>query len=256
MTVDGGGVVLVIEQDPGVVELQRLYLAREGYDVRVETDLRNAVDAVRLHRPDAVVVDLPVAEPDLYQRMAPACTADGRPGALGAAIVCVVPDGTDAPGPHSVIRPFSPRVLVAAVGRALREDRVVRATAGTPNSEDVLQAGGLTVSPGDHTVLADGSPVTLTSTEFDLLTFLIATQAGCTPGSACSPPSGGHRARRAPAPSTSTSPRCAPNSESPAPSAPYAESATASTSDQCSPGHRHHDQLGPLLASGARFPPR
>ena len=160
MTTDGGGVVLVIEQDPGVVALERLYLAREGYDVRVETDPDQAVEAVRLHRPDAIVVDLPDSEPDLYHRVAEACA--------GTAIVCVVPDGAEAPGRHSVRRPFSPRVLVAAVGQALRED-----SEAPSDPEDVLRAGGLTITPGDHTVLADGSPVALTSTEFDLLTYLM-----------------------------------------------------------------------------------
>jgi DNA-binding response OmpR family regulator len=85
--------------------------------------------------------------------------------------VCVVPDGTDAPGRHSVSRPFSPRVLVAAVARALREDRAPGVAPHHP--EDVLHAGGLTVYPGDHTVLVDGSPIALTSTEFELLTYLM-----------------------------------------------------------------------------------
>lgn len=158
MTADGGGVVLIIEQDPGVVALERLYLAREGYDVRVETDPDHAVEAVLLHRPDAIVVDLPDSEPELYHRVAEASS--------GAAIVCVVPDGAQPPGRHGVRRPFSPRVLVAAVGRALRGNSEAQ-------PEDVLRAGGLTVTPGDHTVLADGSPVALTSTEFDLLIYLM-----------------------------------------------------------------------------------
>ncbi|TDC15922.1 DNA-binding response regulator, partial [Actinomadura bangladeshensis] len=74
MTADGGGLVLVAEHDPAVAELQRRYLAREGFDVEIEPDPGRAPAAAERTRPDIVVLDLSTAAlpADLYRRTADA----------------------------------------------------------------------------------------------------------------------------------------------------------------------------------------
>ncbi|HEV7933105.1 MAG TPA: response regulator transcription factor [Actinomadura sp.] len=203
---DGGGLVLVIEHDPGVAELQRLYLAREGFTVRVENDPERAPETAARIRPDVVVLDLSVpglAPAPLYRRVAemahPAtviCVLG--PGTMGSVSGAVsktrVPKCADAPrraardaaaagrpcesgpGPDDqglgewiLTRPFSPRLLVAAVGGALR-----RFEAGEPAG--LLRIGGLTLDPETRSAGVGDRHAVLTATEFDLLAFFVRNQ--------------------------------------------------------------------------------
>jgi DNA-binding response OmpR family regulator len=66
-----------------------------------------------------------------------------------------------------VTKPFSPRELVARVKTVLRR------VAGTPGEAPALNVGAITLDPGRRAVTADGEPVSLTATEFDLLAMLL-----------------------------------------------------------------------------------
>jgi DNA-binding response OmpR family regulator len=153
---DRDGTVLVVEHDPGVAELARLYLSREGLDVHLVADPEHAVSAARRLKPDVIVLDLSAG---VHEKLA---------DAVGPTpIVCVVPDGDAGLGPYAVPRPFSPRVLVAMVARALRGQ------VPEPPPEGELRAGQVTLDTGARTVAAAGTPKSLTATEFDLLAFLM-----------------------------------------------------------------------------------
>ncbi|RFS85264.1 DNA-binding response regulator [Actinomadura spongiicola] len=159
----GDGVVLVVEHDPAVAEMQRRYLAREGFDVEIETDPARAPGAAARGRPDVVVLDLSVAAlpADLYRRVADA--------AYPAPVVAVTGslEPGDAFGDHRVGRPFSPRVLARAVADALR-GAVPAAAPG------VLRAGEIALDPAGRTAVVGDRRAALTVTEFDLLEFLMA----------------------------------------------------------------------------------
>ncbi|GAA2158511.1 response regulator transcription factor [Actinomadura napierensis] len=163
MTADG--LVLVAEHDPAVAELQRRYLAREGYDVRIEAVPGRGPAAAERARPDVVVLDLSTSRlpADLYRRVADAA----RPAPVVAVTGPLDPAVSRALGEHRVDRPFGPRVLVAAVGDALR--RLVPLPAPGP-----LRAGPVAVDPHDRTAAVGDRRVALTVTEFDLLEFLMA----------------------------------------------------------------------------------
>jgi DNA-binding response OmpR family regulator len=159
---DDSGRVLVVEHDPGVAELQRLYLSREGFEVRVEGDPARAPAVVVRSRPDVVVLDLSLPAPapaDLFRRVTEAVRA--------VPVVCVVVAGTELPGAaeHRVTRPFSPRLLVTAVSRALR--------GRGGDATGVLRAGDVMLDPQTRSVAVGGRPTVLTATEFDLLAFLM-----------------------------------------------------------------------------------
>lgn len=158
----GGGLVLVVEHDDAVAELERRYLAREGYEVEIEPDPARAPSKTTRLGPDVVVLDLStVALPaDLYRRVT---------DAAGTAPVVAVtgpldPAAARGLGEHRVSRPFSPRVLVSAVGEALRGGGVV---------PGVLRAGEVSMDPRARTVTVGERSVSLTVTEFDLLEFLM-----------------------------------------------------------------------------------
>ena len=165
MNGDGGGLVLVVEHDPAVAELQRRYLAREGFDVEIEADPAQAPAAAGRSRPDAVVLDLSGAAlpAELYRRVADAA------GSAPVIAVCGSLDPAVARmlGDRHVERPFSPRMLVGAVADALRRG----APAETPGP---LRAGAVALEPRGRTAVIGDRCVTLPVTEFDLLEFLMA----------------------------------------------------------------------------------
>jgi DNA-binding response OmpR family regulator len=154
---DRDEIVLVVEHDPGVADLARLYLSREGYDVHLVADPGQAAERARRLRPDVVVLDLSMG---VHQQVLDA--------AGDAPIVCVVAGGAAGPGPYAVGRPFSPRVLVATVSRALRGH------APPPAPVDgVLRVGEVVLDADTRTIAAAGHAKSLTATEFDLLAFLM-----------------------------------------------------------------------------------
>ncbi|TDC82735.1 response regulator transcription factor [Actinomadura sp. 7K507] len=160
----GGGLVLVVEHDPAVAELQRRYLAREGFDVEIEPDPARAPAAAVRGRPDVVVLDLSTSAlpADLYRRVSEAA----RPAPVIAVTGPMDPALGRALGEHRVDRPFGPRVLVGAVAEALRSGTAAEA-------QGPLRAGALALDPGSRTAVTGDHRVTLTVTEFDLLEFLM-----------------------------------------------------------------------------------
>ncbi|WP_121434899.1 winged helix-turn-helix domain-containing protein [Actinomadura pelletieri] len=161
----GDGVVLVVEHDPAVAEMQRRYLAREGFDVEIETDPSRAPGAAARGRPDVVVLDLSVAAMpgDLYRRVADAA----HPAPVVAVTGPLEAGDARALGDHRVGRPFSPRVLARAVADALRG-------AVPAEAPGVLRAGEIALDPAGRTAVVGGRRAALTVTEFDLLEFLMA----------------------------------------------------------------------------------
>jgi DNA-binding response OmpR family regulator len=156
------GIALVVERDPGVAELERLYLGRAGFEVVVEADPANAPATASRVRPAVVVLDLPdPLSAGLYDQVVAA--ADPAP------VVCVAMAGIDPPqgAARHVVRPFSPRQLIAAVVEVLRGDSDDAAQTG------ILRSGAVTLDPQTRTVVVDGHSAVLTTAEFDLLAFLL-----------------------------------------------------------------------------------
>jgi DNA-binding response OmpR family regulator len=165
VSADGGGLVLVIEHDPAVAELERRYLAREGFDVEIEADPARAAAAAERSRPDVVVLDLSTSAlpADLYRRVADAV----RPAPVVAVTGPLDPAVSHALGDHRVDRPFGPRVLVGAVAEALRRG-------GPSETPGPLRAGRISLDPRGRAAVVGDRRVPLTVTEFDLLEFLMA----------------------------------------------------------------------------------
>jgi two-component system OmpR family response regulator len=147
----------------------RLYLDRAGYAVAVESDGVRGLAAVRERRPDAVILDVGLPGMDgteICRRMR--AEDDWTP-----VLFCTARDdevdrvlGLEMGGDDYITKPFSPREVVARVKVALRH-------AHAPDAGDVLVLGRVTLDRGARRVLVDGSEVTLTATEFDLLAYLM-----------------------------------------------------------------------------------
>jgi DNA-binding response OmpR family regulator len=168
--------ILVVDDEPPLIELVRGYLAREGYEVLTADDGPSAVQSVRDRVPDLVVLDvmLPVfdglevcrqirAFSDAYVLMLTA---------RGEEIDRVV--GLTVGADDYLVKPFSPRELIARVKAMLRRPRGPSAPGAVAvEAEAALTFADLTLDPAARVVLQGGVPVELTRTEFDLLEALI-----------------------------------------------------------------------------------
>jgi two-component system alkaline phosphatase synthesis response regulator PhoP len=162
--------VLIVDDKQSLRQLVRNYLEQEGFRVVEAADGREALFAARHEKPDLIVLDLMMPEMDgiefirLHRREADTpiiiLTAKLEEGdrVLGLEI------GAD----DYVTKPFSMRELAARVRAVLRR------TAKSDVSPEVLRGADITVDLTQHVVTVDTDYVDLTPSEFDLLVALIS----------------------------------------------------------------------------------
>ncbi len=157
--------MLVVDDEPPIVDLVRGYLAREGYEVRAADDGREALESARSFDPDVVVLDVMLPGLDGVEVCRQLRTFSDAYvlmlTARGEEIDRVV--GLSVGADDYLVKPFSPRELVARVKALLRRPRRI-ARPGLP--------AALVVDEARHEVLVDGVPVDVTATEFGILAAL------------------------------------------------------------------------------------
>jgi DNA-binding response OmpR family regulator len=160
--------ILVVDDEPRIVELARDYLEHAGFAVSTATDGPAALDTVRRQRPDLVVLDLGLPGLDGLD-----VTRElRREGSIPIVMLTARDDeldkllGLELGADDYLTKPFSPRELVARVKAVLRRaDRPVEAS-------DVIRVGDLTLDVPRMRTEVGGSTVELTPTEFTLLATL------------------------------------------------------------------------------------
>jgi DNA-binding response OmpR family regulator len=162
--------VLVVEDEPPIAELVRGYLERDGLRVRVASDGEDALRVVALQRPSAVLLDVGLPGLDGTQ----VCRRMREGGDWTPVLFVTARDdevdrvlGLELGADDYVTKPFSPRELVARVRAVLRR------SAAPAAQSDRLAVGLVTADLRTRRVAVAGAPVDLTTTEFDLLTYLM-----------------------------------------------------------------------------------
>src|SRR4051794_12688822 len=159
--------VLVVEDEPKILQVVRDYLVDAGFTVNTAGDGPAALASARAVAPDLVVLDLGLPGMDgidvareLHRRSpVPIIMLTAR----GAEVDRVL--GLELGADDYLVKPFSPRELVARVRAVLRR------SAGPQDGDGdrPIAAGDVVVDPGRRSVTIAGRAVDLTATEFDLL---------------------------------------------------------------------------------------
>ena len=159
--------VLVVDDEPPIVELVRGYLEREGYEVLTASDGPRGLDLARTSSPDVLVLDVMLPGLDGVEVCRQLRTFSNAYvlmlTARGEEIDRVV--GLSVGADDYLVKPFSPRELVARVKALLRRPRTTVATSAPP--------AGLALDEARHDVRVDGTSVELTATEFGILAALV-----------------------------------------------------------------------------------
>jgi two-component system alkaline phosphatase synthesis response regulator PhoP len=159
--------ILVIDDEPSILNLVTAYLRQEGYEYYTATDGLSGMKAARAFKPDLIVLDIMLPgmdgiellsqlrrESDVYVIMLTA-KAEETDKVIGLSV------GAD----DYLTKPFSPRELIARIKAALRRLRSGNGiTRGT-----VITTPHLRIDIASRQVWVEDSLVELTSTEFDLL---------------------------------------------------------------------------------------
>lgn len=157
--------ILVVDDESPMVELIGEYLRSEGMEVALARDGPSALEAVRDRRPDVIVLDVMLPGLDGFEVLRRVRTfSDAYVIMLTARaeeIDRIV--GLSVGADDYVVKPFSPRELVARVKALLRRPRTATGDART------LNLGELVIDQPTRTATLRGELVPLTTIEFDLL---------------------------------------------------------------------------------------
>jgi DNA-binding response OmpR family regulator len=163
--------ILVVEDELSISRLVRDYLEHAGFEVIVAGDGEAALSSVRGARPDLVVLDLGLPGRDGLDVTRELRRTTNLP------IVMLTARGDEADrivglelgADDYVVKPFSPKELVARVRAVLRRT----ATAARDGGPEVLRAADVEVDVPRMRVSVGGRPVELTPTEFQLVSTMV-----------------------------------------------------------------------------------
>ena len=161
--------ILVVDDEPKIVRLAQDYLERGGFRVQAVGNGKSALVAARQSKPDLIVLDLNLPEMDGLD----VCRALRRESDVPIIMLTARVEETDRliglelGADDYIVKPFSPRELVARVRVILR-----RMQSGVVQPAGLVRAGNLEIDLNGHRVILAGTTIHLTPIEFSLLTIL------------------------------------------------------------------------------------
>ena len=165
--------VLICDDQPDIVSALRIYLKPEGYGLFEASNGRQAVELVKNENIHLVLLDVMMPEMDGITATAKIREFSNIPIILLTAksetedMVLGLNVGAD----DYVTKPFVPVEVLARVRSQLR--RYAQLGSRTEQTQDELTIGGITLNDKTKSVTVDGSPVSLTPTEYSILKLLM-----------------------------------------------------------------------------------
>lgn len=163
--------VLLVDDERALTNLIRMALTYEGWEIDVAHDAVEALEKYRANTPDLLVLDIMMPGTDGLEVLAQIRESDVYTPTLFLTARDSVADrvnGLTAGGDDYMTKPFSLEELVARLRGLLRRTAYL-----TPAEDESLTVGDLSLDVASREVTRGGEPIALTSTEFDLLRFLM-----------------------------------------------------------------------------------
>lgn len=160
--------ILIVDDEPKITQVVKLYLERDGFEVATAANGRQAVERASTYKPDLIVLDLNLPDIDglevcrtiRKQSDVPIIMLTGR----GEEVDKIV--GLELGADDYVTKPFSAREIVARVRAVLRRKGPESA------SVEIKTIGSMVVDDARYDVSCHGVKLDLTTTEFKLLSAL------------------------------------------------------------------------------------
>ena len=165
--------ILVVDDDPNIRELVRLFLEREGINVFEASNGAEALAKLESTRADMVILDIMMPQMDGWELCRTLRAAGETPVLMLTAKgeTCQKVKGFDLGADDYIVKPFEPLELVARVKALLKRYRIAHS--------QIVEVGGLRMNRKTHEVLVESESIMLPLKEFDLL-FALACRAGRT----------------------------------------------------------------------------
>ena len=166
--------VLVVDDEPVLVDTIRYNLRREGYDVQVATDGNEALKLAQAASPDLVVLDLMLPGMDGLE----VCRQLRRESTVPIVMLTAKDDevdkivGLEVGADDYMTKPFSMRELLARVRAMLRRSRMQQQTPAADAAQPV-RSDDLEADPLQRRLTLRGTVLQLKPKEFDLLVYLM-----------------------------------------------------------------------------------
>ena len=165
--------IVIVEDEPDILEVLSYNLKREGFDVFTATEGDSGLALIRREAPDLILLDLMLPGMDGIE----ICSNIKKdPHTQNSLIIMVTAKGEESDivlglgvgADDYIAKPFSPRELVARVKAVLRRGVMVEHS----ETEDLIKLGELTIDTVKYKVQVSDREVKLTASEFKLLHFL------------------------------------------------------------------------------------
>ena len=165
--------ILIIEDELAIAEVEKAYIEREGYEAEIAQDGLDGLAKFRADSFDLVLLDLMLpgmAGTDVCREIrrssnAPILMVTAKSGEDD------IVAGLDAGADDYIVKPFSPKILMARIRANLRKNGAAEGVAGS----DVIAVGdSLVIDPQNFTVKKNGEEISLTRNEFMILSKMAA----------------------------------------------------------------------------------
>lgn len=163
---------LVVDDEESITQLISMALRYEGWEVQTASNGAQALEAARTFKPDVAVFDIMLPDIDGVQLLSRVRASGDMFPVLFLTALDSVADrvaGLTAGGDDYVVKPFSLEELMARLRGLVRRSQI--ALASQPNP--IIRVGDLELNEDSYEVTRGGELIQLTSTEFELLRYLM-----------------------------------------------------------------------------------
>ncbi len=170
--------ILLVDDEPDILEFLSYNLKREGYEVFTNSNGREAIETAKKEKPHLVLLDVMMPEMDGIETCEEMRKLPAMKGAIIAFLTARGEDysqiaGFDAGGDDYITKPIKPKVLISRIKALLK--RYSGASAPVEESaETFIKRGELTIDKEKYLVINKGQELVLPKKEFELLLLLFS----------------------------------------------------------------------------------